>query len=440
VVTVRREPALQGLVLQGDVLAVVTEGRIHRVDLEASRAMPALSCRRTGPFAAHGGTLAFCTPDHGVELVSLSAPEPARRLGRHEDMLDDLSWSPLGNHLASSSWDGTLRLWDVASGREIFRAASTAWLGSREAAPRALFSPAGARLAFSTTDEEPLGVRVVTLEGGHVRALGRDACSIGPWVGETRLLCRSHTDGMEARVTMWDVVRGEPLSNCVYPSSFWTGACPRGSWVVLAGFQGLELALWRPERGPSADLLRFDEPLLDGPRVLDHELVLTHHQGGTLRAWDVVQQCVRFSVPGTVAYALSPCRAWIAVATASEVLWLHGSDGTVAARHPLPPGERVRSLRCARGGQVVVTEHSRGSVLCERDGGARVVIKPAEEGFLGRTAEGTLYLHGGGSLVEVTGSGSFSRLTPCGAGTTDPIPFVRALPRTAGVILPITTL
>jgi WD40 repeat protein len=440
VLAVRREPALQGLVLQGDVLAVVTEGRVHRVDLDASRAMPPLPCRRTGPFAASGGTLAFCTPDHGVELVSLSSAEPARRLGRHEDVLDDLSWSPLGTHLASSSWDGTMRLWDVGSGREAFRATSTAWVGSREAAPRVLFSPAGSRLAFSTTDEELLGVRVVTMDGYAVRALGRDACSIGPWVGETRLLCRSHADGLESRVTLWDVVRGETLSHCVYPSSFWTGACPRGSWVVLAGFQGLELALWKPERGPAVDLLRFDEPLLDAPRVLDHELVLTHHQGGTLRAWDAVEQRVRFSVPGAVAYALSPCRTWIAVATADEVLWLHGSDGTVAARHPLPPGERVRSLRCARGGQVVVTEHPRGSVLCERDGGARVVIKPAEEGFLGRTAEGNLYLHGGGSLVEVTGSGSFSRLTPCGAGTADPIPFVRALPRTAGVILPITTL
>ena len=59
---------------------------------------------------------------HGTEAVELWDTSDASRSGvlqGHTQLISSTSFSPDSRMLASSSWDGTVRLWDVAECREM---------------------------------------------------------------------------------------------------------------------------------------------------------------------------------------------------------------------------------------------------------------------------------------------------------------------------------
>ena len=70
---------------------------------------------------------------------------PRVTLRGHYDLVSGLGFSPDGRRLVSTSWDYTIRLWDVASGQEV------TWLrGISGRNARVLFSPDGQRLVMSS--------------------------------------------------------------------------------------------------------------------------------------------------------------------------------------------------------------------------------------------------------------------------------------------------
>ena len=79
-------------------------------------------------------------------------PGKVRRFRGHTDQIQTLDFSPDGTQIASSAHDGTVRLWDVASGAEV-----------RAFAPKVgklhgvAFAPDGLTLAFSS-DKGHVGI------------------------------------------------------------------------------------------------------------------------------------------------------------------------------------------------------------------------------------------------------------------------------------------
>ncbi len=92
-------------------------------------------------FNAAGTLLASSSRDGTARLWDVYLQSEVLILAGHNDRVQDVAFSPLGDQIASASLDGTVRLWDAASG--------TSLLALAHGAPveRTAFSPDGSRVA-----------------------------------------------------------------------------------------------------------------------------------------------------------------------------------------------------------------------------------------------------------------------------------------------------
>ncbi|MBY0525232.1 MAG: hypothetical protein K2R98_17630 [Gemmataceae bacterium] len=70
-------------------------------------------------FAPDGKTLASAGWDKAIRLFDVATSKEIRAFEGHEAEIECLAFSPDGKFLASGAWDKTVRLWDVATGKEV---------------------------------------------------------------------------------------------------------------------------------------------------------------------------------------------------------------------------------------------------------------------------------------------------------------------------------
>ncbi|MER2527717.1 MAG: pentapeptide repeat-containing protein, partial [Candidatus Competibacter denitrificans] len=130
-----------------------------------------------------GRWLASAGDDGTLRLWDAASGECRRVLAGHEDWVRGCAWSPDGRWLASAGRDGALRLWDTASG-ECRRVLAGHESGVRGCA----FSPDGRWLASARDDDtlrlwdvasgQELGFRCYHLNGGENATLSADGSAI----------------------------------------------------------------------------------------------------------------------------------------------------------------------------------------------------------------------------------------------------------------------
>ncbi|MYF40702.1 MAG: hypothetical protein F4221_07630, partial [Rhodothermaceae bacterium] len=120
----------------------------------------------------------------------------------HTSSVRSVAFSPDGSQLASMSSDNTIRLWNVATGREVRRFEEYRLYGNS-----VVFSPYGTQLAFGLGGNWILLLDVVT--GQELRRFGRHRGSVNSVAFSpdgTQL-----ASGSGGTIYLWDVAMGQEV-------------------------------------------------------------------------------------------------------------------------------------------------------------------------------------------------------------------------------------
>lgn len=265
----------------------------------------------------------------GLLTVSCSAQSPAPnrlaatfvRQPNHTTRAYSVAFSRDGKVLASASWDGTIKLWDTKSWRELRTLAGHSW-----GVYKAVFSPDGKQLASASRDGTVKIWDVAT--GVNTRTLVADSLAVKSvaWSPDGRLLASSGNEGV---VKLWDAASGKELRalkqawrdgqvgliSCVLFS-------PDGKTLAGRNWDGT-VGLWDISTGVESHSLPVVDPFATEKIAFSHDgrLIAAADEGTKVKFWNVASgQLVRTLV--------SPAAAGVTIQIVSLTF---GPDGRLLA-------------------------------------------------------------------------------------------------------------
>lgn len=97
-------------------------------------------------FSPDGRTLISGSEDKTVKLWDVATGKEIRTFGGQGSQVLSVAYSPDGKTVAAGSWDETIKLWDVTTGKELHTLKTNGWVTSLS------FSPDGQKIASGTND------------------------------------------------------------------------------------------------------------------------------------------------------------------------------------------------------------------------------------------------------------------------------------------------
>jgi WD40 repeat protein len=314
------------------------------ITLEAAEAILTIPEAGAAVFSPDGKWLAALSlstaSGNAVKLWDANTGQELLTMVGHTDWLAGLAFSPDGKRLASTSLDGTVRLWSLELGREIVTVLSPiAGYGNR-----VVYSPDGKEFATNGGDgsatiwNAETGEPRLTLTGHDVEVMNMafsPECVSPPEASAGRCGKYFATGSLDATAKLWDTATGKELLTL---SGHEIGVrdivfSPDGNLIATGGFDGTA-RIWDATTG--AELLKITghEGIVPGVAFNpDGTQLATASTDGTAKIWEVKTGELLFTLTGhtsgVVDIAYSPDGQRIATASsdATAKIW----DATTGA-------------------------------------------------------------------------------------------------------------
>ena len=308
-------------------------------------------------WSGDGRNLVVAGGEGGVLLLSATAGELPRPIGRHEGGVLAVAWQSAGRLFASSGQDGIVLLWEARA------LEATPIHRGKEWSEQLAFADNGRLLAVGTGrtlqlfDQQGAVRHRFTDHAGAIAALA--------WRPKSAQIAATGNGGMRLH-------RLEPHpESSDYP---WRGACLTASWnadgrVLAAGMQDGSVHLWYVASGTQSQMQGYGSKVSATDWSANGRYLVTA-AGSSLIVWDFSGKGPEGSRPLELrshsdrisALACRPSGAWFVSAARDRrlLLWRLGADAAPQDAHLLP--DECTVLRYARGGGRLAVGDARGGL------------------------------------------------------------------------------
>jgi WD40 repeat protein len=326
----------------------------------AVQTSPATPCD-IGAFEVQGQLSALTRPEASgsggttISVDTVDQVEPLRTLSGHGDRVKALAFSGDGAHIASSSRDRTIRLWDLQSGQAV-HTFSTSKVNLNGIA----FSPDGSLLASADAIWDVESGQVVhTLEWrgsapGAV-AFSPDGSTLAVALESRPIIMLDVATGQEVR-TFPEQADGAPFADGVVFSIEFS---PDGA-LLAAGVHGGVVRLWDVASGQTVGVFEHggeDDDVHDVAFSQDGRVLASGGNDCTVRLWDVASgQAMHILRPGDGLYgvAFSPDGAVVASAGCDRTVGLWDVETGKMLRR-LPHADEVMTVAFSPDGTLLTS-------------------------------------------------------------------------------------
>jgi WD40 repeat protein len=152
-----------------------------------------------------GRTLASGSADCSIKLWDMASGRELRTLNGNANMVSSVAFSPDGRTLASAGYDHTVRLWDVSSGRELH---FNQFLLHADIVNAVAFSEDGKTLASASSDQT---IKIWNVADGHLQ---RTLSGHSQGVNAVAFSADGHmlaSGSFDSSIKLWDPGTGEQL-------------------------------------------------------------------------------------------------------------------------------------------------------------------------------------------------------------------------------------
>lgn len=218
---------------------------------------------------------------HAVKMWDASESREVRALDGHSNSVWNLAFSSDGGKLASCSFDGTARVWDVAGGQSLWS------LPGGHAAPvrAAVLSPDNQRIVTGSFDQMAkvwhlAETREPVLLAGHAKQIYAAAWSLDGG--------RIATGAWDGAARVWEAATGRALFELKVGSPLYSVAFSRDAQYLLTGDGSGSWRLWHTATPALVKRIRAHKGSVRSATFSpDERRILTTSDDGTARVWDV---------------------------------------------------------------------------------------------------------------------------------------------------------